>query len=1285
MMAAGKLVNDYGVVVNTNLKHPVNNHMNQAIVMKKIPVGTSKETVRVAVSEFGLIKSIKIQLNAVRVARTDVDKQMWDSKDEFRALLYTLPVGTNAHDLWDFIGSVNEKTCVIDHNPVSYAHACCAIVCFGFESDLVSAMAATPVIKGIGLRWSHFSLALCLVCSFFGHTSLNCVLVKIGSTLRSRKAPLSAQDQVRLVTIYARKSAPISCPLAFSGKTWTSVVGASLMHSSHGANSLFGSDNVGKPLPSVVDDLKKHLVNIESSLISLVGQIGELAKKLDSLVLALSVTFPSQNQGEDIVMEVGSGKTISDETATVTAIVKDSSASSHVAKLENMLEGLAASVLSLSAHFDDGIIWKIATCNVKGMNVPAKQDDIVQWHWDMDNLVSIFTKTKLKDKIFFSSGLNSGYVGAGVAIVMNNSLAKHVCKISEAVKINSLITKAVNEFFFVILGGDFNENGSHRCASFKKCFDLGLVNSLGGSFFVKILTWCNSRGVEKTINFVFIFSNLVNAVVDCSMTDVLEYFDTDHKAVTVSVGLGGLLDVHLSSLCKQVNKDHWKFDVKGADDLKWCEFKAALAANTTVLLDAFDVAQRFLDLDELWDIICKTMIFLADVSFKKKWFKDYDSVFTKVSFRFHKLELLVFKLWAEKSCIKQAVDNRMESFELNKGCTIRNVLEHSFCKVVLDHLIMDNELILEPKLVKSKVNEIIEGWTWKCRVGSDFSDNWSCQYKPLDYVFDGTFSDVMCIIGFDEMLVVVSNLPNEKAAVSFGYAFGALELLLEGVLTNTHLIALIETAHKILFKILSNRISSACSKFDVLRGDNFSVLKGTTTQFPIFAIGSVVEDALEKNQELWLVLQNMHKAYDSVVRIKICDRFIRFFGGIHNSCINRVITDFGLTNEYHVHDGLNQGEVFLPFLWCIFYDLLLCEVKQQESVCGYRLNFHFISKTGWAESHAELTSFFAADAFATTQYILNIVSEFFEFNDISINNNKTMAIFINCQVESPYLTVSGLPISIAKKGKSYCYLSIFLSSESLSKPSLAKAYLDIRFFVNLVIRKAILDKQFAYLVSTILFPIVGYRTQFSYIPLSGLKSKSGFSHNFLSDAIYHPSLYNLKSFEQIQAKSKSASIVSFANLLGILVNSSNNFLANMVCIFFGCNLFLDGFLDSAFCFWGGILMSFVLGEHDYFKYVSSLRHYRVAFVDQLRDKYGTFKVFVCFLGGEVSSSSYKFGVVRVNLLHVDTACLSVYIDRSLSSLRTPSMMAGAAAFFENIALSIGVRVSDLVSSIIAEL
>ncbi|KAG9294533.1 hypothetical protein G9A89_008644 [Geosiphon pyriformis] len=512
----------------------------------------------------------------------------------------------------------------------------------------------------------------------------------------------------------------------------------------------------------------------------------------------------------------------------------------------------------------------------------------------------------------------------------------------------------------------------------------------------------------------------------------------------------------------------------------------------------------------------------------------------------------------------------------------------------------------------------------------------------------------------------------------------------------------------------------------------------------------------------------MHKTYDlvgwehlrrSLVRIKMCNKFVRFFGSIHNGCINRVITDFGLTDGYCVHDGLDQGEVFSPLFWHIFYDSLLCEVKRQDSVYGYRLNSYFISKTGQVDSWTGLFLFFAAGAFvddtiwigssqAAAQRILDVISEFFRFNDISVNNDKIVAIPINCQVSDFYLTISSVPISIAKKEVSHHYLSIFLSSEGLLKPSLAKAQADVQFFVNLVLRKAVSDKQCAYLVSVVLFSIISYRIQFSFISVSVcnkwdalvckiLKSKFGLPCDFPNNVLHHLLLYGLKTFEQIQTENKLASAVTFANSAGILgylfsyrshdlqvfswhprhsllfpfcigVNPSNNFLAGVVRIFSGCDLSLGGSLACAFCHRCGTPMSLILSELCFFKCVSLLRCYGIAFVKQLcgrDDSCGPipfwFDLSIHFLGGVVPfflSSSLldgyavldvclfcDFGVVCDTLLTVDAARLSVYTDRSLSGLGTIDMKAGAAIFFEDINLGLGVGMSGLVSSTMTEL
>ncbi|KAG9302270.1 hypothetical protein G9A89_008761 [Geosiphon pyriformis] len=315
------------------------------------------------------------------------------------------------------------------------------------------------------------------------------------------------------------------------------------------------------------------------------------------------------NQETDIVISESSGVVTGGETVAEVVVFDPS----VISKMEETLNNLSITVMSLLAKIDNtGLIWKVATCNVRKMNNPAKQGDIIHWHKEINNLVSIITETKLKDKIHlwimnkfdgvcvFTFDVNSGYLGLGIAIIMNNFLASHMYKVSEvsgqilsvkllfknklsvmilglytgaslvvwfsqAGDVNFLIAKTVNESSFMILGSDFNEDDSRKCTSFKKCFDLGLVNALARSLFNKILTWCNSCGIAKTIDYMFIFLNLVNAMVDYNMVSVKNYFDTNHVAISVSVDLSGLLDVQLSLLYKQANKNHWKFDIKNAD------------------------------------------------------------------------------------------------------------------------------------------------------------------------------------------------------------------------------------------------------------------------------------------------------------------------------------------------------------------------------------------------------------------------------------------------------------------------------------------------------------------------------------------------------------------------------------------------------------------------------------------------------------------------------------------------------------------------------------------------
>ncbi|KAG9288053.1 hypothetical protein G9A89_017648 [Geosiphon pyriformis] len=404
-----------------------------------------------------------------------------------------------------------------------------------------------------------------------------------------------------------------------------------------------------------------------------------------------------------------------------------------------------------------------------------------------------------------------------------------------------------------------------------------------------------------------------------------------------------------------------------------------------------------------------------------------------------------------------------------------------------------------------------------------------------------------------------------------------------------------------------------------------------------------------------------------------------------------------------------------------------------------------------ADPKGSRTSFFAAGAFvddtiwvgnclAATQCILDIVSKFFSINDIVINTDKTVAIPINREAREVSLSISNSRISIVKKSVSYQYLGIFFSTDGLFKPSLAKAYSDIRFFSNVVLRKAVTEKQFLYLVSAVLQPIIGYRFQFSCIFKSvcekwdkmlrkGLKLKANLPKDFPNEALYHPELYSLRIFEQVLAENILAGLVVFANAgeilsklfkhramelqatswmlqhslrvpINLLINSTNCFLAGATCVFKLCNLSLGGDLPDVFQAKHSIAVLDVLSLKSYLCVVKSLKRYGIVW--KKLDPRGPVPVWFVSLVEFIKEDGLSncvalshcsaladfpcdFSYVNERLLNSNLSFVTIYTNSSIKSLGSLDAHGGAAAYFPDANISIRVKMDGLLFSTLVEL
>ncbi|KAG9295401.1 hypothetical protein G9A89_013430 [Geosiphon pyriformis] len=180
MKKAVSLARENNIIVNSNLKRQ-GICSDWAVVIKEISMNTPKDMIVTAVTKFGEIKSIRVQLirlwqkaivefakssqadmlaskwsflikkNSVCVAKTMEDCNIWASRNCFRVLLFTLLMGTTVHNLSNLLDNTGGKTCIINCSLNSGNRVCCAVVGFESENDLDFAFLIEPVFGGVHL------------------------------------------------------------------------------------------------------------------------------------------------------------------------------------------------------------------------------------------------------------------------------------------------------------------------------------------------------------------------------------------------------------------------------------------------------------------------------------------------------------------------------------------------------------------------------------------------------------------------------------------------------------------------------------------------------------------------------------------------------------------------------------------------------------------------------------------------------------------------------------------------------------------------------------------------------------------------------------------------------------------------------------------------------------------------------------------------------------------------------------------------------------------------------
>ncbi|KAG9304026.1 hypothetical protein G9A89_005936 [Geosiphon pyriformis] len=236
------------------------------------------------------------------------------------------------------------------------------------------------------------------------------------------------------------------------------------------------------------------------------------------------------------------------------------SLSDYLASLECSLELLTDQISGITCKLNDmklvsliSILFPLVLAVLKATNLDLGSNMILDGPKIVEEIPDWVISMKLLFKGKQSVMILDLYAGVSAKV-----------RFSQTLDVNSSIVKVVNTNTFVVLGGNFNEDSAKKSTSFKFCLNLRLVNSFHKHSLVKVLTWSNFRSIKKVINFIFVNQDMASAIADHRVFSVSKFFDTNYKTVSIAIGLGGLLNFHLSVEQRQANRDRWKFRIKDA-------------------------------------------------------------------------------------------------------------------------------------------------------------------------------------------------------------------------------------------------------------------------------------------------------------------------------------------------------------------------------------------------------------------------------------------------------------------------------------------------------------------------------------------------------------------------------------------------------------------------------------------------------------------------------------------------------------------------------------------------
>ncbi|EXX53868.1 hypothetical protein RirG_239880 [Rhizophagus irregularis DAOM 197198w] len=483
----------------------------------------------------------------------------------------------------------------------------------------------------------------------------------------------------------------------------------------------------------------------------------------------------------------------------------------------------------------------------------------------------------------------------------------------------------------------------------------------------------------------------------------------------------------------------------------------------------------------------------------------------------------------------------------NQRRMIDNITENEMIKIFIDRVLIDDEdgnsiLVTDENKIKDITKDHFQNAVGSKNRTIDDLLEWSDEYEPIRSINELIYNNCLEPITDGEWDIVIKDLPIKKAVGPTGIAYDEIKKALSEFnhllrdiinevlrtqimpedwklaniypipklkpwgyrLNNTRPITLLETARKVMMKIITKRISKIIVEHQILQGYQYAGLPLNSTFEPLRIINEIIQHSNEHDKELWIFALDMSKAYDriNVFMLEKAMKRIKFPVELIN-----------LLTGYDI-DGVKVNNIY-------------------ENV-EEKINFNF---SGLA--YMDDTNFMAGNQ-ENLEKILSIADTFYNLNDIKINKDKSELLLRKKYIpESLFLSFRKLIVNIkpASKKGSIRLLGVWFNAFNRRNHVIDQIKNEINNCCNsMILRKKLTDKQMAFIFNVLIIPRIEYRAQLIILSEHEcnkimakfrilFKHKLKFMKTTPNSIVHLKEMFNVKNIEDNQLQAKTTNFI----------------------------------------------------------------------------------------------------------------------------------------------------------------